>query len=116
MINLSKKIILTIFSGILILTGIFCFSNMDKISGHCSSDMHSSVLCGDIIEHGTLINTSLVTLIFILLVALINFTRVEKKLILIKIIVKNVTFRYGDENSDPLTELFSRGILNPKKP
>jgi hypothetical protein len=113
---LGKKIILTILSGLLVLTGIFCFSNMNNMSNGCTSDMHSSVWCSDIVEHGTLISATLAISIFFIVAVLINFIFLKKISLSVKKIFNNIIFEYQFEDFNPVVSLFSKGILNPKKP
>lgn len=115
-----NKIFLLFLSLVIVTAGIFCYQGTQKMNTHCMSES-SSMWCGDIAEHGTIISaTILATFSLMILPAIflgrrranflfkmlseINLSRGEPKILRWQLIIT------------PFKQALKRGIIHPSIP
>lgn len=117
--RLIKNIPTFLVLASIILAGIFCYQGIQQMDKHCSSDS-SSVLCGDILLHGTITSQTIFSSIFILFFVLILFTYLKPVFKLIKIDLKRFLYLLNSKERIPTLNPFqvaiSKGIIHPKRP
>lgn len=103
----------------IILAGIFCYQGIQQMDKHCSGDS-SSVLCGDILLHGTITSETILSSIFIILFTLVIFAYLSPVFKLIKIDFKRLLYLLNSAERitvlNPFQVAISKGIIHPKRP